>query len=105
MAVPSDGLVELRVLDGPNLYFTRPAIKLTLDVAPWLEASEERVERLAERVRLKGLEQEQRRPRPGQPGTEHRRRFVARLAAHVTRALAAAAGTHRAVRSRPGPES
>src|SRR5438132_1668766 len=24
-------MVELRVLDGPNLYFTRPAIKLTLD--------------------------------------------------------------------------
>src|ERR1700737_313866 len=29
-------MVELRVLDGPNLYFTRPAIKLTLDVSPWL---------------------------------------------------------------------
>ena len=26
-------LVELRVLDGPNLYFPRPAIKLTLDAA------------------------------------------------------------------------
>ena len=25
-------LVELRVLDGPNLYFPRPAIKLTLDL-------------------------------------------------------------------------
>ena len=33
-------LVELRVLDGPNLYFPRPTIKLTLDVSPLLGASE-----------------------------------------------------------------
>jgi cyanophycin synthetase len=104
MAAPSVRLVELRVLDGPNLYFTRPAIKLTLDVTPLLEASEDRVERLAERARLKGVDHEQRRPRPGQPGTEQRRRFVARVAAHVTRQLADAARTHLAVRSRPGAE-
>src|SRR5258706_15134462 len=67
MAHPSPGLVELRVLDGPNLYFTRPAIKLTLDVTPWLDAPEERVERLAARARLKGVEHEQRRPRAGSP--------------------------------------
>ena len=36
------GLVELRVLDGPNLYFARPAIKLTLEVAGWLALPEER---------------------------------------------------------------
>jgi cyanophycin synthetase len=34
--------VELRVLDGPNLYFPRPAIKLTLDVAGLLGLPEER---------------------------------------------------------------
>ena len=29
-------LVELRVLDGPNLYFTRPAVKVTLaDHSTW----------------------------------------------------------------------
>ena len=33
-------LVELRVLDGPNLYFTRPAVKLTLAVPGWLAATE-----------------------------------------------------------------
>jgi cyanophycin synthetase len=33
-------LVELRVLDGPNLYFTRPAIKLTLGITGWLTLSE-----------------------------------------------------------------
>ena len=37
MALP-DGveLVELRVLDGPNLYFTRPAVKLTVALPGWL---------------------------------------------------------------------
>lgn len=29
-------LVELRVLEGPNLYFPRAAIKLTVDVSGWL---------------------------------------------------------------------
>jgi len=29
-------LLELRVLDGPNLYFPRPAIKVTLGVEGWL---------------------------------------------------------------------
>ena len=36
-------LVELRVLDGPNLYFTRPAIKVTLAVPGWLEGRWRRV--------------------------------------------------------------
>ena len=27
-----DSLVELRILEGPNLYFPRAAIKLTLDI-------------------------------------------------------------------------
>ena len=36
-------LAELRVLEGPNLYFTRPAIKLTLAVPGWLGATEARL--------------------------------------------------------------
>src|SRR5436190_24324346 len=36
-------LDELRVLDGPNLYFTRPAVKLTLAVPRLIELSEERM--------------------------------------------------------------
>jgi len=43
-------LVELRVLDGPNLYFTRPAIKLTLAVTPWLGLTEDRAQRLTRRA-------------------------------------------------------
>ena len=45
-------VVELRVLDGPNLYFTRPAIKLTLGVAPWLALPDGRAERLTRRKRI-----------------------------------------------------
>ena len=39
--------VEVRVLDGPNLYFPRPAVKLTLDVAGWLRVGEDKVETVA----------------------------------------------------------
>ncbi len=91
-------LVELRVLEGPNLYFTRPAIKLTVAVPGWLSASEERAALLAGGVRLP------RPTRPGAPGSEQRRRFVTRLAAHVTRSLAEATGARLGVRGRPGHE-
>jgi len=91
-------LVELRVLEGPNLYFTRPAIKLTVAVPGWLSANEERAARLARGIRLP------RPTRPGAPGSEQRRRFVSRLAAHVTRSLAEATGARLGVRGRPGHE-
>ena len=90
-------VVELRVLDGPNLYFTRPAIKLTLGVDPWLSLSEERVERLTGRVGFTTAAV------PGAPNTDQRRRYVARFAVHVARLLADATGTHLAIRGRPGP--
>ena len=91
-------VVELRVLEGPNLYFTRPAIKLTLDVTPWLEMTDERVELLGERVGFTPVAS------PGVPNSDQRRRYVARFAVHVTRALAEATDTHLAIRGRPGPE-
>ncbi len=90
-------LVELRVLDGPNLYFTRPAVKLTLAVPAWLEMSEERATTNARRFEAMRIGQ------PGAPRSEQRRRFVARLASQLTRALAAATGVRLAVRGRPGP--
>lgn len=93
-------LVELRVLDGPNLYFPRPAVKLTMAVPGWLDGPEERVSRLA--VRL-GLPATGRRAlRPGAPRSEQRRNAVARLAEHTTRLIAAAAGARPAVRARRG---
>src|ERR671930_1077687 len=89
-------VVELRVLDGPNLYFPRPAIKLTLDVGEWLALPEARVERVASGLGI-GV-------RPGRPSTEQRRRAVARLAASLAARLATATGVRLAVRARPGPE-
>ncbi len=98
-------LVELRVLDGPNLYFTKPAVKLTLSVPGWLAAPEDRAGSRAEAVGMPGLAGGSRpRIRPGSPESEHRLRFVARLAAHVARALASAAGSNVAVRARPGSQ-
>jgi cyanophycin synthetase len=90
-------MVELRVLDGPNLYFTRPAIKVTLDVSPWLALPQPRVERLTRRTAFTPSAS------GGQPESDQRRRYVARFAVHLTRALADATKTHLAVRGRPGP--
>jgi len=96
VAPPRADLVELRVLDGPNLYFPRPAIKLTIAVGGWLDVPEERLEMALERVGATG--------RPGRPGSDQRRRTISRVAARVTWRLATASGVRLAVRSRPGPE-
>jgi cyanophycin synthetase len=93
-------LVELRVLDGPNLYFTRPAIKLTMAVPGWMALPERRAAALASRLGLQAGPG----ARPGSPGTAQRRRFAARLAGRLTRELAHATGTALAVRSRAGTE-
>jgi cyanophycin synthetase len=96
VAPPRADLVELRVLDGPNLYFPRPAVKLTISVGGWLDVPEERLVAGLDRVGATG--------RPGRAGSDQRRRTVARLAARLTRRLAAANGVRLAIRSRPGPE-
>jgi cyanophycin synthetase len=99
-------LTELRVLDGPNLYFTRPAIKMSLTVPAWLELDQARAASLSAGIGLRGTDPESSaaaRVRPGPPKSQQRLRFIARLAAHVTRSLASAAGTALAVRSRAGP--
>ncbi|MGZ8566959.1 MAG: Mur ligase family protein, partial [Actinomycetota bacterium] len=89
--------VELRVLDGPNLYFPRPAIKLILAVPGWMRASEGTAARPA---RALGL-----RPSPGAPGSDQRLRFVAKVAAALVRRIAADTGVARlGVRARPGPD-
>ena len=88
-------LVELRVLEGPNLYFPRAAVKLTLDISTIADASEETALRLARRVGLRST-------RPGAPGSGFRQRFAARAVGRLVRAIAAEAGTSRlAVRVRP----
>jgi cyanophycin synthetase len=95
--VPSttSSLVELRVLEGPNLYFPRAAIKLTLDVSGLAAASEETARRFATRIGLRNA-------RPGPAETGFRQRFAARAVARLVRAVAAESGTSRlAVRVRP----
>ena len=89
--------VELRVLEGPNIYFPRPAVKLTLAVPGWLRAADVRVEGTMHALSVPGA--------AGAPGSERRRRAVARLATGLTRAVAARTGVRRlAVRARPAVE-
>ncbi len=88
-------LVELRVLEGPNLYFPRAAIKLTLDVSELSDVPTATAEGLATRIGLVAA-------RPGEPGTGFRQRFAIRAVARLVRAIAAEVGTTRlAVRVRP----
>ena len=88
-------LVELRVLEGPNLYFPRAAIKLTLDVSGLAAASETTALRFAARIGLK-------KARPGSAESGFRQRFALRAVARLVRAVAAEGGTPRlAVRVRP----
>jgi cyanophycin synthetase len=88
-------LVELRVLEGPNLYFPRAAIKLTLDLGSLASASTETAERFARRIGLRNV-------RPGEPDTGFRQRFAARAVGRLVRAIASESGTSRlAVRVRP----
>jgi cyanophycin synthetase len=92
-------VVECRVLDGPNLYFPRPAIKLTLAIPGWMRASDAVVARAAARLGMNGA------GGPGPAGSEHRGRFVAKMAREITRRGAAGAGVRRlAVRVRTGPD-
>jgi cyanophycin synthetase len=88
-------LVELRVLEGPNLYFPRAAIKLTLDVTSLAQAPEAELGRLADRLGIASL-------RAGVPLSGFRQRSLTRLVTRLVRRIAAEAGTTRlGVRVRP----
>ncbi len=88
-------LVELRVLEGPNLYFPRAAIKLTLDISGLAEVPTEKATRFAARIGLRSS-------RPGEPGSGFRQRFAARAVSRLVRSVAHESGTNRlAVRVRP----
>src|SRR5690348_10390810 len=89
-------VTEVRVLEGPNLYFAKPAIKVSLELPGYLAAGEQVLVDLAKRVGM-------RHARPGAPGTEQRQRSVMRLVERAVRRVAAASGTTRlGVRTRPG---
>jgi cyanophycin synthetase len=88
-------LVELRVLDGANLYFPRAAVKLTLDITTLLELPDAEARAVGTSLGLPAA-------RPGSPGTGLRQRFAMRVAASLVRRVARESGTTRlAVRSRP----
>ena len=94
----TSALVELRVLEGPNLYFPRAAVKLTLDLTTLIEAPEDRALRFAGRIGL-------RRARPGEPGSGFRQRFAVRAVERLVRQIAGEAGTTRlGVRVRPAAD-
>ena len=44
---------EVRLLEGPNLYFPRAAIKLTLDISGLAEVPTEKATRFAARIGLR----------------------------------------------------
>lgn len=93
---PLAALTELRVLDGPNLYFPRAAVKLTLDISGLSEAPDDVAAACAAAAGLT-------RVRPGGAGSAQRQRFAVRLLGRLVRQVAAAAGTTRlGLRVRPG---
>ena len=95
MADEPASLVELRVLEGPNLYFPRAAIKLTLDIGGLAAVPEETAKRFAQRIGLRNA-------RPGKPDTGFRQRFALRAVGRLVRAIATESGATRlAVRVRP----
>jgi cyanophycin synthetase len=89
-------VTEVRVLEGPNLYFVKPAVKVSLELPGYLAADEATLVDLAGRVGMGPA-------RPGTPGTEQRQRFVMRMVERAVRAAARSGGTTRlGVRVRPG---
>ena len=87
MATASEArsLVELRLLDGPNLYFPRPAAKVTLDLTELLELPEVAPRDLGAELGLGNA-------RTGTAGTVFRQRFAIRLVTQIVRQLAAPEG-------------
>ena len=94
--VPHVTATEVRVLEGPNLYFPKPAVKVTLDLTAYLEADKDVVRAVARTAGLGSIQ-------AGAPHTEQRQRVLARLAERAVRHVSRASGTERlGVRSRPG---
>jgi len=87
---------EVRILEGPNLYVTRPAVKVRLALPGMLGLDQREALELARRLGLRSA-------RPGRPGTGQRQRFLMRVVEHVVRRVAAESGVRRlAVRTRAG---
>ena len=84
------------MLNGANIYFTRAAIKLTLDVSALIDAPAPAAKSYAAAIGLGAT-------RPGRAGTGFRQRFAIRLVGQLVRRLAREAGVARlGVRVRTG---
>lgn len=93
-----DVLVSSRFLEGPNLYFPRPAVKVTLDISTLLGIGEDEARALGHALGLKAN-------RPGEAGSGFRAIFATRLVTHCVRRVAQLGGSpHIAVRTRVGEE-
>jgi cyanophycin synthetase len=89
-------VAEIRVLEGPNLYFPRPAIKVIVGCQGYLGLDEQTVRAISKRLGMRGV-------RPGAADSEQRQRAVMRLVAQVVHQIAAGSGTTRlGVRVRTG---
>jgi cyanophycin synthetase len=84
----STSLVELRVLDGANLYFSRAAVKLTLDLTSLIDAPAPVAKAYASALGLGNT-------RPGRIGSGFRQRFAVRVVGHIIRRIAREAGIGR----------
>ncbi|MCG7322505.1 tetratricopeptide repeat protein [Arsenicicoccus bolidensis] len=84
-AVTPITVTEVRVLEGPNLYFTRPAMKVVLEVPGILELRRPQARRLAARLGLRQAD-------PGGAHTLERQAMALRLARRLVRRLGAGAG-------------
>lgn len=89
--------IELRVLTGPNLYLTRPAIKLVLDVTGLLNLHPVLAAELGQTLLPTGA-------RPGVAGSDARLKFSGRLVAALVRRIARRFGRGVPVVHRIGPE-
>jgi len=94
--VPPVSVTEVRVLEGPNLYFPRPAIKVIVCAPGYLGVDEAALRAISRRLGMRVV-------RPGAPDSEQRQRAVMRLVAQIVHQIAAGAGTTRlGVRVRTG---
>jgi cyanophycin synthetase len=84
----SGSLVELRVLDGANLYFSRAAVKLTLDLTALIDAPAPAAKAYASALGLGAT-------RPGRIGSGFRQRFAVRVVGHIVRRISREAGIGR----------
>lgn len=93
----TDRLIELRVLDGPNLHLRRPAIRLRLDVRHVLDATVEDAAAWAQAVGLRAP------ITPGEVRSSARLAFAQRLCKRLVRLVSERTGVERLrVEVRPG---